>query len=125
MSTPEVPIHVQLLAPPLYIMTTACLEKAVGISALNDAIEAVRAVIERRGGQLNIKKAPSLTSEKDQAELDKMMRDQELAAQEVSGDDDSEEDSSESESEAEGEGAGGAGGAAGGAGDKSETKGGK
>ena len=47
----------QLIAPPLYVMTTACLDKAAGIEALNTAIAAVKRVIEARGGQLNVKMA--------------------------------------------------------------------
>lgn len=46
LSTDAIPIKVQLIAPPLYVMTTTCLDKAAGIAALTDAIAAVKAAIE-------------------------------------------------------------------------------
>lgn len=45
------------MAPPLYVMTTACLDKAAGIAALSAAIDAIKGVIEAKGGQLAIKMA--------------------------------------------------------------------
>ena len=57
LSTERIPLKVQLIAPPLYVMTTSCLDKAAGISALEDAIAAVKRVIDARGGQLNVKMA--------------------------------------------------------------------
>lgn len=36
------------VAPPLYVLTTQTLDKEVGIAALNDAVERVKASIEVR-----------------------------------------------------------------------------
>lgn len=57
LSTEVIPVRVQLIAPPLYVMTTSCLDKVAGIDALTAAIGAVKAVIEARGGQLFVKMA--------------------------------------------------------------------
>ena len=57
LSSAAVPIKVQLIAPPLYVMTTQCLDKVAGIGALTAAIAATKKVIEAKGGQLNVKMA--------------------------------------------------------------------
>jgi translation initiation factor 2 subunit 1 len=74
-STEAVPIKVQLIAPPLYVMFTTCLNKEQGITALSDAIAVVKGVIEARGGSLVVKMAPAVTSAHDDNELDRMMDD--------------------------------------------------
>jgi len=112
-----VPIKVQLIAPPLYVMTTSCLDKAAGVEALNAAIAAAKAEIEKRGGQLAVKKAPTVTSSREESELQRMLADLEAANAEISGDEDSDEDEEEgSESDEEEAGAGGKAGAGAGAG---------
>lgn len=104
--TDKVPIKVQLIAPPLYVMLTSTLDKAAGIDVLNGAIAAAKAEVEKHGGQLAVKKAPTVTSSRDDSELQRMLEDLEMANEEVSGDEDSDEDEEEegsgSEDEAEG-----------------------
>ena len=89
----------QLIAPPLYVMTTTCLDKASGMEAMNLAVAAAKAEIEKRGGQLAVKKAPTVTSSRDDSELQRMLADLEAANAEVSGDEDSDEDEDDSEEE--------------------------
>ena len=62
LSTAAIPIKVQLIAPPLYVMTTQCLDKVAGIAALTAAIAATKKVIDAKGGQLNVKMAVSVVS---------------------------------------------------------------
>lgn len=102
-STEAVPIKVQLIAPPLYVMTTTCLDKAAGIDAMNRAVAAAKAEIEARGGQLAVKKAPTVTSSRDDSELQRMLSDLEAANAEISGDEDSDADE-ESDDDAEADG---------------------
>ena len=103
LSTDAVPIKVQLIAPPLYVMTTTCVDKAAGVDALTAAIAAAKAEIEKRGGQLAVKKAPLVTSSREDSELQRMLADLEAANAEVSGDEDSDEDDDASDSESDGD----------------------
>ena len=108
-STEAVPIRVQLIAPPLYVMTTTCLDKAAGMEAMNRAVAAAKAEIEARSGQLAVKTAPTVTSSRDDSELQRMLADLEAANAEVSGDDDSDGDDSDDDDDSE-DGDGGAAG---------------
>lgn len=101
LSSEAVPIKVQLVAPPLYVMTTTCLDKAAGIAALTDAIAAVKAVIDAKGGQLAVKSAPAVTSvQLDEGELARMLEELEAAAAEDNSDEESaEEDDDEDDDE--------------------------
>jgi hypothetical protein len=104
-----VPIKVQLIAPPLYVMTTTCLDKAAGVEAMTRAVAAAKAEIEARGGQLAVKKAPTVTSSRDDSELQRMLSDLEAANAEISGDDDSDADDDDDDDDDD-ESDGGAGG---------------
>lgn len=118
-STEAVPIKVQLIAPPLYVMTTSSLDKLAGIEALTAAITACKEEIEAAGGQIFVKRAPTVTSSKDESDLQRMLEDLEAANAEVSGDEESSDGSgsdSESGSDDEGKDKKDAGAARGGAG---------
>lgn len=54
MSTEELPIKINLIAPPLYVMTTSTPERNDGLKALENAIEKIRATIEKLGGIFNV-----------------------------------------------------------------------
>jgi hypothetical protein len=73
-------------------MTTTCIDKALGIEVMNKAIAVAKTEIEKRGGQLAVKKAPAVTSSKDDSDLLRMLSDLEAANADVSGDEDSDED---------------------------------
>lgn len=92
----EQPVKCQLVATPLYVLTTQTLEKEPGIKVLNDAIEAVRKKIEAAGGKLNVKEAPRTVSERDE----RMLADK-MAAISRMEDEDEDEDSDESDSDSD------------------------
>jgi len=46
--------QINLIAPPLYVVTTQTLERMDGLAALNKALEAIKANIEEAGGMFNI-----------------------------------------------------------------------
>jgi len=73
LSTELTPIKVQLIAPPLYVMLTTTLDKAAGVAALNAALDAIKTVLEAKGGRLQIKSAPSVTTDHDESELARML----------------------------------------------------
>ncbi|KAG5895531.1 hypothetical protein JTB14_010675 [Gonioctena quinquepunctata] len=92
LSTEELPIKINLIAPPLYVMTTSTPEKQDGLKVLNDAIEKVKATITELGGEFNVQMAPKVVTATDEAELVKQMERAELENAEVAGDDDEEQD---------------------------------
>ncbi|ENN72815.1 eukaryotic translation initiation factor 2 subunit 1 [Dendroctonus ponderosae] len=92
LSTEELPIKINLIAPPLYVMTTATPEKQDGLKVLNEAIEVIKKTIAELGGVFDIQMAPKVVTATDEADLAKQMERAELENTEVAGDDDDEED---------------------------------
>ncbi|KAI5800032.1 translation initiation factor 2, alpha subunit [Geopyxis carbonaria] len=86
--TPETPVKVKLVSPPLYVITSQCLDKNVGITVLGEAITAIKTSIEAAGGKLTVAMAPKAVTESDDAELQALMDKKEKENQEVSGDED-------------------------------------
>lgn len=77
---------VKLVSPPLYVLTSQCLDKAVGISTLEEAIKAIEENIRKAGGGCVVKMAPKAVTEHDDAELQALMDKRERENAEVSGD---------------------------------------
>lgn len=57
LSTEELPIKINLIAPPLYVITTSTPEKSDGLKALNDAIEVIKEKITSMDGVFQIQMA--------------------------------------------------------------------
>ncbi|TXT09027.1 hypothetical protein VHUM_02501 [Vanrija humicola] len=91
-STEEVPIKVRLVAPPLYVMTTTSTDKTAAIETMEKAVEAIGTVIAEEKGDINVKMAPKVVSETDDAELKALMEQFAQANMDVAGDDDSDEE---------------------------------
>jgi len=83
----EYPIKINLVAPPLYVMSTTAMEKAAGIQVLEKAIISIEEVIKSRGGLLKIKTAPRATTSQEENALQKELRELEEQNKEVDGDD--------------------------------------
>ncbi|RZC40691.1 eukaryotic translation initiation factor 2 subunit 1 [Asbolus verrucosus] len=92
LSSEELPIKINLIAPPLYVMTTSTPEKQDGLKVLNDAIDKIRTTITELGGVFNVQMAPKVVTATDEAELQRQMERAELENTEVAGDDDEEEE---------------------------------
>ncbi|KAJ5141504.1 hypothetical protein N7526_002499 [Penicillium atrosanguineum] len=92
-NTPENQIKVKLVAPPLYVLSSQCVDKAHGIKMLEAAIEKIAANIKKANGNCTVKMAPKAVTEHDDAVLAELMEKRERENQQVSGDeDDSESD---------------------------------
>lgn len=87
-SSEEVPVKVRLVAPPLYVVMTQCMDKVKGIEALQKAIDTIESTIIQAGGQIVIKMKPKAVSESDDQELDALMKKSEMENTEVAGDED-------------------------------------
>jgi translation initiation factor 2 subunit 1 len=85
-NTEETQVKVKLVSPPLYVLTSTCLDKALGISRLEEAIVDIRESIKAAGGNLTVKMEPKAVTESDDAELQALMEKRERENAEVSGD---------------------------------------
>merc|ERR1719422_2622212 len=84
--SPEIPIKINLIAPPVYVMTCSTPERADGLTMLNDACKAVEEKIKGSGGNFVIQMAPKVVTATDEDELAARIK-----RAEVEGDDDDEE----------------------------------
>jgi translation initiation factor 2 subunit 1 len=92
-NTKETQVKVKLVSPPLYVLTSQCLDKTHGIATLEEAIKDIEKNIVKNDGKCIVKMAPKAVTENDDAELQALMAKRERENQEVSGDeDDSESD---------------------------------
>ncbi|EDW27438.1 GL20268 [Drosophila persimilis] len=96
LSTEELPIRINLIAPPLYVMTTATTKKTDGLKALEVAIENIRAKILEYEGEFKVIMAPKLVTAIDEADLARRLERAEAENAQVAGDDD-EEDAADQE----------------------------
>ncbi|KAI1468807.1 translation initiation factor 2, alpha subunit [Daldinia caldariorum] len=85
-NTEDNQVKVRLVSPPLYVLTSTCLDKNVGISRLEEAIVDIRNSITSAGGQLVVKMEPKAVTDSDDAELQALMEKRERENAEVSGD---------------------------------------
>merc|ERR1712018_10489 len=90
-STEAVPIRINLIAPPLYVITTSTPEKQEGLDALHAACKVIEERIGSFGGSFNIQMAPKVVTATDEADLAKQLERAEQENAEVSGDDEDEE----------------------------------
>ncbi|TGZ69151.1 hypothetical protein CRM22_003883 [Opisthorchis felineus] len=101
LNSEELPIRINLIAPPLYVLTAQTMEWADGLEHLNKILETIRTSIESQGGSFKIQQAPRLVSDTDEADLRRHMAELEEANREVSGDEDNDEEAEGDEDEDE------------------------
>lgn len=85
-NTPDNQVKVKLVSPPLYVLTSTCLEKHLGIATLEESIIDIRKNIEAAGGHCIVKMEPKAVTENDDAELQALMEKRARENEEVSGD---------------------------------------
>lgn len=88
----ELPIRINLIAPPLYVMTTSTTKKAEGLKALEAAIERIQEKIAEFDGEFKVIMAPKLVTAIDEADLARRLERAEAENAEVGGDDDDQEE---------------------------------
>merc|ERR1711971_1259980 len=88
---PEIPIRINLIAPPVYVMTCSTPDKADGLAMLNEACKAVEEKIKSSGGNFQIQMAPKVVTATDEDELAARIKRAEEENAEVEGDDDDDE----------------------------------
>ena len=90
-STETMPIKINLIAPPRYVMTTTTLERAEGLSVLNQAMAVTKEKIEEKRGVFSVRMEPKVVTDTDETELPRQLERLERENAEVDGDDDAEE----------------------------------
>lgn len=106
----QVDVKIKLVAPPLYIIHTTTLEKALGIETLENAIAALEETMKKyAGGRVLVKMKPRAVSASDDQELADLMAKVEMENQEVSGDESGGDDDEEGEGSKNKDGNGGEG----------------
>lgn len=90
-SSDDLPIKINLIAPPLYVMTTSTTDKQFGLDQLNNAINTIENTITELGGVFKIQMPPKVVIAADDIELAKQMEKAEVENMEVAGDDDEED----------------------------------
>lgn len=91
-STEEMPVKINLIAPPLYVVTTTTLERELALSTLGAAIQSIKESIEANKGNFVVKMEPKVVTDVDDAVLAGELARLEAMNQEVDGDDSAEED---------------------------------
>merc|ERR1712062_954163 len=86
--TPEIPVKINLIAPPVYVMTCSTPERSDGLTLLNEACKAVEDRIKQVGGNFQITMAPKVVTATDEDELAARIKRAEEENAEVEGDDD-------------------------------------
>jgi len=98
----DMPVKINLIAPPLYVVTTSTPERQEGIQLLQKAIARIEETIKGLGGSFNVQMAPKVVTALDDAQLASMLERLDLENQDVAGDsDDSEEDAGDENGEEE------------------------
>lgn len=103
LSTEELPIKVNLIAPPLYVVTMTTLDRDGALDAIGRANVAIKDSIENNNGTFVVKMEPKVVTENDEAALLEELARLEEENKERSGDD-SNTDDSDDEDDDEGEG---------------------
>lgn len=99
MSTDDKPVKINLIAPPVYVVTSSSLDREEGVKLLQDVIDKIKLNIESFKGRFKVKMAPKVVTDLDEAELARQMDQLEAENEQVAGDTDSEEETGSEEDE--------------------------
>lgn len=91
-STEDMQVKINLIAPPLFVVTTNTLDKDKGLEKLNEVLQKIEQSIKAAGGIFNVQHAPKVVTDIDENELAKRMDQLERENAEVDGDEDSDAD---------------------------------
>jgi len=101
LATEEVPLKINLIAPPIYVISVTLFNEEKGVEAVRAAMDAIKTAIEGSKGTFNIKLEPKVVTEREDQKLQEEMEQRERDMQEKDGDDDSEDEESEEDDEEE------------------------
>jgi translation initiation factor 2 subunit 1 len=102
LTTEEKPVKINLIAPPVYVVTSTCLDRDEGLALLKEVIEKIQVSIESQRGRFKIKMQPKVVTDIDEADLARQLEILEEENQEVAADDDESEEEDEEDGVIEG-----------------------
>jgi translation initiation factor 2 subunit 1 len=91
LSSEDKPIKINLIAPPVYVVTSSSLDREEGVKLLHEVIDKIKASIESYKGRFKVKMPPKVVTDLDEAELVRQMDLLEQENEEVAGDTETEE----------------------------------
>ncbi|PAV90870.1 hypothetical protein WR25_18334 [Diploscapter pachys] len=95
-STEAMPIKINLIAAPHFVVTTQTMDREGGLEAVKKALEVVKEHIEKTGGKMNIKEEPRVVTDvEDEKKKLGFGDEEELDEEESEGDESSTEDEDE------------------------------
>lgn len=97
LNTEDKPVKINLIAPPVYVVTSTCLDRDEGLVLLKEVIEKIQASIESQRGRFKIKMQPKVVTDIDEAELARQLEQLEEDNQEVAADDDESDEEDDEE----------------------------
>lgn len=97
MATEEVPLKINLIAPPIYVISVTLFNEEKGVEAVRAAMDAIKNSIEASKGTFAVKLEPKVVTEREDQKLQEEMEERERKMQEKDGDEDSEEEDSDEE----------------------------
>ncbi len=77
-STSDITVRATLVAPPLYVLSTQCMDKAAGLAVMQAAVDEIERTIRAAGGHFVVKMKPKAVSLTDEKALDALMKKSEL-----------------------------------------------
>jgi translation initiation factor 2 subunit 1 len=101
LSTEEKPIKINLIAPPVYVVTSSSLDRDEGVKLLQAVINKIKESIEQQNGRFKVKMEPKVITDSDEADLQREMEKLDAENEEVSADEDEDEDGDEDGEEEE------------------------
>ena len=103
LSTEEKPIKINLIAPPVYVVTSSSLDRDEGTKLLYEVINKIKESIESQKGRFKIKMEPKVITDVDEADLQREMEKLDAENEEVSADDDDEDEEDDDDGEEDNE----------------------
>ncbi|MFH4978566.1 hypothetical protein AB6A40_005275 [Gnathostoma spinigerum] len=85
-STDQMPIKINLIAAPLFVVTTQTLERQEGLDAIHNALNVVQSTIESYQGTFKVVMPPKVVTDLDEEDIKKRMELMELEDDQDSGD---------------------------------------
>jgi len=90
-SSDELPIKVNLIAPPHYVVTATTLERAEGLAIVNTAIERIREAVDNSHGAFKVLQPPKVVTDLDEEEIKKKMEEMGIDVNDLTEGDENEE----------------------------------
>jgi len=101
LATEEVPLKINLIAPPIYVISVTLFNEEKGVEAVRASMEAIKNSIEASKGTFNVKLDPKVVTEREDQKLQEELEQRERDMMEKDGDEDSEDEESEDDEEEE------------------------